>query len=358
MEQHHNNKQIRFILVILVIAVFILSTVVIIQSRYINKLKKEMISNFQAANANDPGSNSNSIEMTSDSGDISGYLAKIKKLESRIADMQEWQDYLEETLNNIDQDNPVLPPDVQRNAMNRPGFRDAPSRKEMIRNSISRRYEDLLKDINLSPDMEAKLMDLLLERGDKLAENAPRMRGLRSERIIPEEFLKVQENINAEYDEKIADLLSSEDYAAYKDYEKLEEERQFIKQFKDTVLLGDTPLEKEQEKELIAAMYDDGQKSGLTRETLIRQIVSSGETLDQESLKKQLKNGLEQQDALYDNYIETARNILSESQMKKFETYIGMQKSNIEMMKNNISQISLFPGRGGQPPYPGPKPPL
>ena len=124
------------------IVILILSVTVILQARYIHSLSGRL-------------NNYHSQE------DTSICKAEVDKLKSQIADMQTWQDYLEDALygnnkesisdtQNRPAGNRIL--DNANDTMNNSALRNGP------RSAISFRYDALAEEIGLSGETKSKLM--------------------------------------------------------------------------------------------------------------------------------------------------------------------------------------------------------
>lgn len=348
MENHSTDKKNHVIPIILGIVVVVLTITVIAQNRRITTLKKDVNDTTLSENTPSVLTDNISSEKNQLPEDVNTYKEKIKKLESRIKDMQAWQDYLEETLQKNEEDTNFPPPNRpigNRFAGFPPRMRNDPAMSNIMRNVLSSRYNSFAEENNLSSEVQKKLVDLLFERENKIRDMMPGIRGLRSGRILSEDLQQELTEINAEYDEQISDLLSEEDFIAFKDYQKMEAERMFIDQFKRNIFFGDTKLEKQQEKELIAAMYNDRQNQGMMQKENVQELIFSGNPLDRESMEERVKENLENQKKLYSAYVESAKDILTESQMQEFETYINMRKSSLEMIANRGPRVFVIPGK-------------
>ena len=184
-------------------------------------------------------------------------------------------------------------------------MQENPAVKKMIRDQLesiqATTYKTFAEEQKLSPETKNSLIDLLVEKGLENIDMASR-NGNSSPKDI-------RELIEKKYDEKISKLLSPEEFNAYKEYVEVVPERGLINDF-NANYAGEHQIDKEKEKDLIAAMYDERQKMN----------PESGD--------------LNQELSLYDNYIESARTVLSDSQMKKFSSFINSKKSQLEMAVN------------------------
>lgn len=230
---------------------------------------------------------------------------KIEMLESRIADMQAWQDFLEEALerqkNEEEWNNDIV--------------------ISMSRSLISARVDGFAEEAYLSPDIKSKLFNILFEKESE-------MRDIYSGDVPGEDRKKELEYLSQKYDERISDLLLNK-YDAYKEYLKVQAERNYISDYKNSMLTGDNQLEKQQEQRLIAALYNENQAFKKLLEEK-EQILHNENLAD--SVKR--KEYLDAWKSLYNSYTDSARDILSESQLKKFQKFLEVELSRQEMHVN------------------------
>ncbi len=336
MEKNRSNKTINISLAILSILVMVLSTALYLQGRQISKLKESQESIEEIDRNTHTGTSqaerkekgiSTAASLTGE--DEEKYKARIKKLESQIADMQVWQDYLEKNQKEDDEY-------AESESSNQPLTRTISDAQmdEILRRSYSSRYEDFIAENNYSSEVKEKLLDLYIERENKMRNELPSVNGFSgslSQEEIQERVQKSKE-INDDYEENLAALLSEEGAAALKDYEKTERERSFIRNFKK--MLGDEELDKAQERELISLMYDDRLASEEEQRKKAMQNAQrytfSGNQPDKETMEMMRKESYDRMKKLYGDYAQSAKNILSESQAQKFEGYVNMQKSSLD----------------------------
>lgn len=350
MEKHFNLKN-QVIPIILGVFVVVLTITVFAQNRRINFLEKK-VNNTPAENTPSGLKAGNiSSETSQQPEDVSIYEEKIKKLETKIAHMDIWQDYLEENLQNCEEETsstPLNKPNESPIMRYSSNIRNNSAMKDMMKVSLSSRYNSFAEENFIPSEVQQKLVDLLFEKQNKLSEMRPIIEQLQSGKAITEDMLQEMMDINADYEEQISELLTEEEYVAFQEYQKVQQERMFIDQFKKNMLFGDTLLEKQQEKELIAAMYNDRQNYMEMQKARAQEFIPSGGNpydYDKEYIEDRIKENFEAQKELYDAYVESAENILSESQMQKFETYIKMRKSSIEMLSSRASQFIVLTGK-------------
>ncbi|MBN1907555.1 MAG: hypothetical protein JW927_20915 [Deltaproteobacteria bacterium] len=316
MKETTSNKMIHVIQAILFILVLILSATLYMRGRELSKIKEMFDVNSQAVNflAEDKADESLSgKDLPQD--DEARYKKKITELETRIADMQAWQDYLKEAL-----DEYKKRADSAVSVWRRTGtFSQADYSIDFVK--------DFVKENNLPPDLKEKLVGLYNERDTELRESVPdlldfqpgNLKGNMAERIYQGEKIK------SEYDEEIAKLLSKEELALLKEYEKTRKEREFINELKG--MLGNDRLEKEKEKELIARMYNYRQNAQEEQREKAQSYIINDDGPDKESFERMQKDNLEWNLKLIDNYALLSKGILSESQMKVCEGIVNFRKT-------------------------------
>ncbi|MGD9159769.1 MAG: hypothetical protein PVG39_15245 [Desulfobacteraceae bacterium] len=298
-----------------------LVTTVIIQNRRINALTGEV-------NSLSPREN------------VEKYKAENDRLKSQIADMQEWQDYLEDALKETNRDSAAAPQSIpvgNRVADNTSDIMNNPVLRNGLRSSVSFRYDALTEEIGLSEEKKSKLIDLLAEMRLEIMNNLPRRGGFAPEMIDRETLRQQIEEINSKYNEKISALLSPDELYAFKEYQNSEPERMLIAVLNNNLFKDDNLLDKNTEKELVAAMYSAIQANPDTKRE-DNSLSFLGRPFGPAGMNERLEN----EEKLNSIYIESARDILSEDQMKIFEDFINTRQSGFSMRRG--PRPDMFPG--------------
>jgi hypothetical protein len=158
-------------------------------------------------------------------------------------------------------------------------------------------------------------------------------------KVSAETLQKEGEYVNNLYDEKISELLNPKEFEAYKEYSKYESERAFLSEFKKSIeYTGGTAINREQEKELVSAMYNERQKLTDMQKDVQQSINPNAPVLSKENLEKSVNL----QKNLFKGYLAASKGILTESQQTQFNTYIDSQNSMLEM------SVELLGGAGNQ----------
>jgi hypothetical protein len=219
---------------------------------------------------------------------------KITKFESKIADMEAWQDDLEESLHKYQSEE-----DKKETALNRQFW-----------NGIASYYQDLAEENNLPADIKNELINFLEEKGLEERGLQPGDPGL--------------DAITQKHDELIYELLS-DTYPAYKEHLKVHNERNYVREFRRNIMTIDNQRDKQQERSLIAAIYNE--KQGFMEKN--REEIQELNDENDFNIEK-LKEGIELQKKLHNRFIDSSENILSESQLKELQKYLDPQISSME----------------------------
>ncbi|MBN1907556.1 MAG: hypothetical protein JW927_20920 [Deltaproteobacteria bacterium] len=229
-------------------------------------------------------------------------------------------------------------------ALNEYGEKDAAKASEMDAVSKARvdynsrrlnlpLYKDFFDQNDYPPELNEKLVDLILEKNNIVfqhMQNAPKDWENPKDYSKNIEFNQQTETIKAQYDEKIAELLPEGGLALFKEYEKRSMERALV--FNLEIMLGDDPLEKEKERELIELLYEDTQ-TYTTYAEVLKNIPGAAadvvpeKKIDEETEDRLFMESVESDIKKYAAYIESAEDVLSESQMVKFEGMINSFRS-------------------------------
>jgi len=199
-----------------------------------------------------------------------------------------------------------------------------PQMKEMVRAqqkvAMDKLYGPLSKYLNRSTnDMEA-LNELLLQRQMAMVDAG--MSAMSGSAADQKQAAEDAKTLKAEYDKKISDLLGSQDYPVFQDYEKTASERMSIQMFKDA-LPADAALTEQQENSLITAMYEE--RKALPATSLMNSQSADPSQFSEERIAETLK----QMEQLQQRYAERATTILTPTQLDQF-TKFEQQMSSVQ----------------------------
>ncbi|HUJ42379.1 MAG TPA: hypothetical protein VLW52_02110 [Opitutaceae bacterium] len=151
-----------------------------------------------------------------------------------------------------------------------PGFTSLMERPEAARllaiqqkAQINARYAGLFRQLALSPDKLAQFKSLL---ADKLSTPIDVLAAASQQGIDPvrnpEEFRQLNQNAQAELDEKIKDLLEPAGYSQYQTYLQMEPQRAVVNQLQQALSYSDTPLTAAQADRLVQILAETSPASG------------------------------------------------------------------------------------------------
>lgn len=342
MEKLSDKKN--WILTVLSTAVIILLVTVLYQNMKINSLKKELnkivFTEYHSSDSNHEAPqtetenrntrselNRNKLQAGLETGEQSSlmnertdetnaYEEKIKKLETQIADMQSWQDYLEDTVEKQSKKE-----EERENMLH-----------DVRRKSLASRLEPFIKNYGLSEEIKTKLVDLRVEEQEEL-------QGIYTGNKITKEMSEESMAIRSRYEEETADLLSEKEYEAYKDFKKQENEWSVLSQIKRDFVSKGLNLDRQQERDLVESMYDARQEMMQKRTQDFSNGKFKGKDYSKLSQEEIMERSLEYQKGINSMYTDAAKSILSEPQLKLYKRYFDNQT---DMLKKSISSFSVY----------------
>lgn len=314
METQSASKTTQLILMISLILNIILVITVVMQYRHITEHMKDLKkATFSETSIKDNQSGLKTVDKLSkmtESPDSFSDKEEIKNLKSQIADMQAWQDYLEEKL-------------AKYEITSEERFYSSIYNSSKSKNSS--RFEPFFEENNISPAKKTEFIELLAQRRLEWVD-------LDENSMNTEEYQKEEEKIKSKYDDLISNLLYEENYIAYQDFLKSEEDRPLIGIFKEVVFTGDNQLTNQQEKDLLAAISSKRLAIEDSGEILISDI---GKEQSPEFLEKWLNA----QKKILSGSLEVSKDILTDSQIKKFKKFMDIQISSTERWEKESSQV-------------------
>jgi hypothetical protein len=207
-----------------------------------------------------------------------------------------------------------------------------PQMKEMMRAQqkvmVDKMYAALPRYLSLSDETKARLSQLLLDRQLAMTEaGLAMMNGSAEDRKKAAEDSKA---VKAESDQAIQELLGTQDYEVFKQYEASLSEQTNVSMFKDT-LSGDDALGEQQEYDLVAAMYQA--REALPQDSLFNQQNPSPDLT--QLTEERVAETLKQMETLQQRYAEAAATILNAGQLERFKQWqqqmATMQRTGLNM---------------------------
>jgi hypothetical protein len=228
------------------------------------------------------------------------------------------------------------------------GMLKDPQSREMLRAQQKMMIGQTYEDLAVPADKFDALKDLLLNRQMAMTEpSLAAMSGTLAERAAATTNVLA---IKADYDNKIKELLGTQDYQVFQDYEKSLPERMQIQVFKGT-LPADSALTAQQENDLISAMYAERlampDLTALSKQASRSSILSSNKVTELEAQMDELEQG----------YLRRAATILTPGQLEHFKEWqkqiAGVQSATVREWFGDAS----LPQTNAAPPYSSPEEP-
>jgi hypothetical protein len=218
-----------------------------------------------------------------------------------------------------------------------------PQMKEMVRAQqkvmLDRQYGSLSKYLNLPVERLAALKELLSDRQMAMVDaGMSMMSGADSDR---KQAVEESKAIKADYDKKIQELLGSQDYPIFQDYEKTLNERMSVQMFKDA-LSADAGLTDQQEDNLVAAMYQERQ--AMPAASLMNNQNQDPSQFTEEHIAELQK----QMEQLQKKYVERAAGILNPTQLEQYSKW--QQQWNAMQMAGLKMAAQMFGNKASTPP--------
>ena len=311
-------------IVLSLIAVVALAAVVVRQSRQITQLQEQLTS--AAAEPKAP-------PVPATEKEISGPPAQTKPVEMTLAPPT-----------------PEPSPTAQSGAGSTNNFFSGlagmmknPQMKEMVRAQqkvmLDRQYGSLSKYLNLPAERLDALKELLSDRQMAMVDaGMSMMGGSDSDR---KQAVEESKAIKADYDKKIQELLGSQDYPFFQDYEKTLNERMSVQMFKDA-LSADATLTDQQEDNLVAAMYQE-------RQAMPASSLMNNQNQDPSQFTEEHITELQKQmEQLQKKYAERAAGILNPSQLEQYTKW--QQQWNTMQMAGLKMAAQMFGNKASTPP--------
>jgi hypothetical protein len=222
-----------------------------------------------------------------------------------------------------------------------------PEMREMIKNQqktvmggmIDKNYGDFFKSMNMTPEQQKAMKDLLLNKMLGNADLGMEMMGgeLTAEQRT-ELTKKMKENSDA-INQQLKELLGADNYSQYESYEKTIPDRMAVEQLKGQLDSG-LALNANQEQMLISAMSEERQNFKFTTDFSNQQDFS--EDMFSKFTPERIDLFLQEQDQLSQKYLARAQTILSADQ---YATYQKSLKTQQDMMKMGMKMAASMFGK-------------
>lgn len=206
------------------------------------------------------------------------------------------------------------------------------SMRDAIKTSIDSRYALLLKRLNLSPETQEKLMEILLDEEMASRETSIEVIDdpVRGKQVVTVTHTKDPGN---EYQIKIAELLG-DDYETYQEYEERGPEVYWVTQYNGSLSSGER-LTDDQQMELIDAMYENKEK---VKASMVN--TNTKNESQTEMTEEDIEASNKRTELMHEAYVDAAEGILSDAQTDQLKAYFKSLRDMLEENRRRISQIN------------------
>jgi len=210
-----------------------------------------------------------------------------------------------------------------------------PAMKKMIRTTMKSTldtiYGSLFSMLGLSDEKLEEFKELLTDQQMWAVEIAQEVLGQAPSEEERAEMKQRMENQTSAYDDQLQELLGSGDFETYDAYRERIMERQYTTSFFES-LGPDEALTEVQRQEIIDAMYQ------------ARKEVEADYGVDSQDMQTafdeaEMENRLERMSSTFERYADSARGVLTESQMQQFQSQLNQQQEMMEMQIQMASRL-------------------
>lgn len=211
--------------------------------------------------------------------------------------------------------------------------------KTMMGGMIDKNYADFFKSMNLTPEQQTAMKDLLLE---KMLGGADLGMEMMSGEMTAEqraELTKKMKEATEAINQQLKELLGAENYSQFETYEKGIPDRMALEQFKGQ-LTADMALNSNQEQSLLTAISEERQGFKFTTDFSNQQDFS--EDMFSKFTEERMTQYFQEQDQLNQRILARVQPILSTDQ---YNTYAKSLKSQQDMMRMGLKMAASMFGK-------------
>lgn len=222
-----------------------------------------------------------------------------------------------------------------------------PEMRDMIKNQqktvmgtmVDKNYADFFKAMNMTPEQQKAMKDLLLEKMLGGAEIGMEMMGGDMTAEQRAEMTKKMKEANEAIDQQLKELLGADNYSQFESYEKGIPDRMALEQFKGQ-LTAEMALNSNQEQSLLDAISAERQGFKFTTDFSNQQDFS--EDMFSKFTEERMDLYFQEQDQLNQRILSRVQPILSADQ---YNTYAKSLKSQQDMMKMGMKMAASMFGK-------------
>jgi len=209
--------------------------------------------------------------------------------------------------------------------------------KTALSSMVDKNYADFFKSMNLTPEQQKAMKDMLLEKMLAGADLGMEMMGGELTAEQRTELAKKMKEAGDATNQQLKDLLGTDNYALFETYEKSIPDRMALEQFKGQ-LSADMALNSNQEQALLTALSEERQGFKFTTDFSDQQNFS--EDMFSRLTEENLNVYFQEQELLNQKYLARAQPILSSDQ---YASYAKALKAQQDMMKMGMKMaVSMF----------------
>ncbi|MBN1626040.1 MAG: hypothetical protein JW944_05900 [Deltaproteobacteria bacterium] len=204
-------------------------------------------------------------------------------------------------------------------------YHEEPSYRNITRSVINSQYSDLFEILNLSPERQEELKDILVDNQLAASDFYMEMGSVTPSEEKRTELKARQKTLNEDSELKLKESLGNEDYEKFRRYQETWGERYNVENFVVS-LNEDEKLTGPQQQMLIDAMHEEVKYISEMNNEEDRFLFPS-EQYKENEIERSINEYARSQDA----YIKAAQNILSSSQLEQFKEYLRKEREENEL---------------------------
>jgi hypothetical protein len=212
-------------------------------------------------------------------------------------------------------------------------YRENPSYRKSMKNSLDRQYGDFFEKLNLSPEKLDEFKDLLVDQQMESSDFYTEMQNVTPSEEKRAEFEQRSKELNENREAEIKEFLGDSNYEKYQEYQGTWYLKYQVDNFMATLESGEE-LTDTQQQELIEAMKEEIKNISSERSDEDNKFLFPSEMYDEERMERTM----EYQDRRNEAYLNAAENILSSSQTAKYKEYLKQQR---DMMESSMKLQAL-----------------
>lgn len=202
--------------------------------------------------------------------------------------------------------------------------------REQRKDILNGIYDDLFKELALSPEELEMLKDLLIDKIDSNKLDYNLFKNVPESEI--DEYINKSNEDRKKIHARIKEFLGDERYEAYQEYQKTIPYRQIVTDFKSKIESSNNRLDEWQESQLLQTVKEE---AGTTYLSDLNKAIF-----------EKLDNSFKEEKQISSRVFDRANSFLTLEQSKEFKAFrdkkIVEMKANIEGVKRQMEEVGLF----------------